>query len=139
MESNLPRSLEQYCQYYNCSFFAVHLPCIFCSHILTAEDLAAFACKNLSLVFRNAQCLACCIKCCRMSARYEIENYYQCSVRSVNIESVSQCRLHALIVRCYECLKSLDIAEKYDLVCKDEWFHVVRSQWRGLCRDCYPK
>lgn len=139
MASEHPRTLEDYCSHFDCSFFNVHLPCIFCGCILTAQDLASFATKNLSLVSRNSQYFACCINCCRLSARHEFDKYYQCHIRSVNIETFSETRLHALCVRCYNCLKRLDIAEKYDVVCRDGYFHLVRSQWRALCRDCIPK
>ena len=139
MASEQLKTLEEYCLHFNCTFFNVHLPCVFCSHILTPQDLAAFACKGLNLVLRNSDYFACCINCCRLSARYEFDTYYQCCVRSVNIETFAEKHLHALCVRCYNCLKKLDIAEKYDVICRDDYFHLVRSQWRALCRDCTPK
>lgn len=139
MASQHSMSLEQYCSHFNCSFFNLHLPCIFCGHLLTPEDLAAFSFKNLSLLLRNSQYFACCIKCCCLSARFEFERYYQCCVPAINIEIVSGKHLHALTVRCYNCMKQLDIAEKYDIFCRDDFFHLCRSQWRGLCRSCVQK
>ena len=139
MAHERPKSLEEYCKYSDCSFFSLHVPCIFCSSILTPQDLASFAIKNLSLVFRDSNYFACCTICCCLSARYEFEKHCQCSVRALNIEEVSGKRLHVLLVRCHNCLKQLDIAEKYDTICRDGFFYLVRSQWKALCRDCVPK
>lgn len=139
MADDHPKTLQQYCDTFKSNFFDLHLPCIFCSCILTTQDLASFADKNLSLVLRGSQYYACCSICCCVSARFEFDKHCQCSIRAVDIEEISGQHLHALLVRCYNCLKKLDIAEKYDLVCKDELFYLVRSQWKGLCRKCVPK
>lgn len=134
-----PRTLEEYCLRSNTSFFNLHIPCIFCSRILDSQDLAAFSIKHLSLVHRNSQCFACCSLCCRVSARFEFDQYYQCSVQSLNIETVAEKPLSVLIVRCYNCFALLDTAEKYDIICRGDLFHIVRSQFRGLCRRCTPR
>lgn len=139
MADDRPKTLEQYCQHFNTSFFNLHLPCIFCSSILTYQDLAAFTFKNLNLVYRNSQCYACCTNCCCLSARFEFEKHCKCSVRAVNIETVSGKHLHELVVRCHNCLHCLDIAEKYDTICRDDYFYLVRNQWKAYCRKCVPK
>ncbi|AHA37341.1 E6 [human papillomavirus 168] len=139
MADDRPKTLQQYCNLFNSNFFDLHIPCIFCSCILNFQDLASFANKNLSLVFRDSQYYACCNICSCVSARYEFDRYCQCAVRAIDIEEISGKHLHALLVRCHNCLKTLDIAEKYDLICREDCFYLVRCQWRGLCRNCVPK
>lgn len=139
MADDRPKTLEQYCAYFNTSFFDLHIPCIFCSCVLTSQDLASFTLKTLNLVFRDPDYYACCANCCCLSARFEFEKHCKCAVRAVNIEAVSGKHLHELSVRCHNCLHLLDIAEKYDKVCRDEFFYFVRNQWRALCRNCMPK
>nr|AYA93538.1 MAG: E6 protein [Human papillomavirus] len=139
MATEHPRTLEEYCLQFDTTFFNLHISCIFCSRLLNYQDLASFSLKHLSLVLRDSQYYACCRNCCRVSARFEFENHYQCSVQSVNIETVAEKALNCLIVRCYNCLTLLDTAEKYDIVCSGGLFHLVRSQWRGLCRECTPR
>nr|AYA93641.1 MAG: E6 protein [Human papillomavirus] len=139
MADERPRTLEQYCAYFNTSFFDLHLSCIFCGCVLTTQDLASFSCKGLNLVLRNSKYFACCTICCCVSARFEFDKHCKCSVRALNIEAVSGKHLHELTVRCHNCLQLLDIAEKYDTLCRDDCFYFVRQQWKALCRKCVPK
>ena len=139
MDVSRPLSLEEYCRHFDISIFDLNIPCIFCRFVLNIEHLASFANKTLSLIWRDNRAYACCISCARLSAKFESERYYQCSIRAVDIEAVLGKPLHTLIIRCCECLRLLDIVEKYDCVCRDGYFHVVRSSLKGLCRFCVPK
>lgn len=139
MENLNPTNLQDYCRLFNISIFDLNIQCIFCRFVLDLEHLASFYNKNLSLVWRDSNCFACCISCCRLSAKFERENHYQCSVRSVDLETILQKPLHAVVVRCYECLRLLDLVEKYDCVCRDDYMHLIRSSWKALCRYCVQK
>lgn len=139
MEVSRPLSLEDYCRQFDISIFDLHIQCIFCRFVLNIEHLASFANKTLSLIWRDNHPYACCISCARLSAKFECERYYQCSIRAVDIEGVLGKPLYALIIRCSECLRLLDIVEKYDGVCRNDYFHIVRSSIKGLCRFCVPK
>lgn len=139
MDTPKPTALDDFCRIFNISFFDLHIRCIFCGYVLDIVQLANFHSKGLSLVWRNCECFACCTYCARLSARCEFEKYYRCSVSAANIESLVNRKLHELQVRCYECLRNLDTVEKYDCVCRDESLHLVRNNWKGLCRFCAQK
>nr|AYA94734.1 MAG: E6 protein [Human papillomavirus] len=139
MDSSQPTSLDDYCRHFNCSFFDLRIRCIFCRHFLDLIQLADFHSKTLSLVWRGCECFACCTNCARLSAKFEFESYYRCSIPAVIIEDIVKQKLHQLIVRCYLCLRLLDTVEKYDSVCRGDSFHLVRQGWKGICRICASK
>ena len=139
MEPSYPTRLDDYCKYFHLSIFDVSLQCIFCSFILDTQQLADFYRKDLSLVWRNGLCFACCRQCCRLSARFEFEQYFRCSVSALMIQDVLGKPLKDIIIRCYGCMALLDLVEKYDTVCRNEQFYLVRNGWKGLCRECIPK
>ncbi|ADE45482.1 E6 [Human papillomavirus 127] len=136
METALPLKLEDYCSRYGISFFALQLRCIFCRHFVDTVQLAAFHAKCLSLLWRKNVCYACCTPCLRLSAKYELERYYQCSLKSHFIEDVLHKPLSEIVIRCMECLSLLDMIEKVEHLLQDLPFHLVRGHWRGKCRNC---
>lgn len=139
MEPYFPTHLDDYCKHFNVSFFDLSLQCIFCGFILDAQQLANFYQKSLSLVWRDGICFACCRQCCRVSARHEFERYCRCSVSASIITDILHKPLSEIIIRCYGCLTLLDLVEKIDAIHRGDNFHLVRSAWKGLCRECSPK
>ncbi|ATQ38168.1 E6 [Gammapapillomavirus sp.] len=130
-------NLEDYCKLNNISFFDLSLRCVFCKHKIDTLELAAFHEKHLSLVFKeDGQCYASCSNCLRLAARYELENFYRCSVEATCIEFVCKKPLKEIIVRCVLCYKLLDLIEKYDCIVGDLPFVLVRRHWRNYCRFC---
>nr|UXX42009.1 MAG: E6 [Gammapapillomavirus sp.] len=138
MESK-PTNLLDYCKFFKVSFFDVTLKCIFCKFNLDLVELASFHHKRLSLVWRDAFCFACCTKCLKLSAWYESQNYYCCSVKSELISGLVGKPVEDIIVRCMFCMQLLDFMEKFDHVTRGEPFHLVRGSWRGSCRNCVQK
>lgn len=132
----LPLRLQDFCTKNGLSFFDVRLQCVFCEHWVSTVDLAAFHCKSLSLIWKANVCYACCSACLRLSALYESQRYYQCSVQSAFIEDIVRKPLNDIIIRCLYCLTKLDLLEKIEHKYSGEPFHLVRSFWRGYCRNC---
>ncbi|ATQ38282.1 E6 [Gammapapillomavirus 8] len=139
MEPYYPTHLDDYCKFYNVSFFDLSLRCIFCGHLLDSLQLANFYKKHLSLVWRTGNCFACCLQCCRVSAQHEFERYCRCSVPAGLIQDILHKPLSEIIIRCHGCLTLLDLVEKIDAVNRGDNFYLVRKAWKGLCRDCIPK
>ena len=136
MEEPLPLKIEDYCNRYGISFFALQLRCIFCKHWIDTVQLAAFHAKRLTLLWRQNVCYACCAPCLRLSAKYECERYYQCSLKSTFIVDVLHKPLSEIVIRCLHCLCMLDLIEKVEHLITDDPFHLVRGHWRGTCRNC---
>ena len=139
MADGRPTALDDFCRRFDISFFDLHLTCIFCSHTVDLQDLASFYLKKLSLICRGGCYYACCSECLRLSARFEQENYFQCSIKAVNLEEVAQRKIKEICIRCVCCLRLLDIVEKLDLLYSDQACYLIRGLWRGYCRNCIRK
>lgn len=139
MAETQPKRLDAYCEQQGISFFELRIRCLFCNFELDLQELADFHQKNLSLIYKEDTVFAACIRCIKLSARYERENYCRCSVPPDSIESVTGQKLSDLVVRCYMCYRRLDTAEKIDCVAADEDFLLVRHHWRNICRYCSRK
>ncbi|CAF05702.1 E6 protein [Human papillomavirus 95] len=139
MANGRPTTLDEYCRRFDISFFDLRLPCIFCFHPVDLAELASFYIKKLSLVFRGSCYYACCSQCLRLSAKFEQENYFQCSVYATGLEDLVGQKIRDICVRCLCCLKLLDIVEKLDLLYSGEVCYLIRGLWRGYCRNCIKK
>lgn len=131
-----PTRLDEYCKLYNLSFFDLDIKCIFCKFKVSLQHLADFYCKDLSLVWKNNECFACCSPCLRLTARHEKENYFQCSVKGCMIESFLNTPLSKIVVRCIECYKKLDYMEKIQCCVQETDFCLIRCHWKNYCRFC---
>lgn len=138
-EELFPTRLDEYCRYFDISFFVLRIRCIFCSSFLDPQDLASFYMKQLNLIWKNKIAYGCCSLCLKLSAIYERNNFFQCAVNSVNIEHLAKKPLKDIVVRCLGCFKLLDLAEKFDIKVKEELYCLIRGHWRGLCRNCIKK
>lgn len=136
MAAERPTRLDEYCRQLGVTLFNVQIPCLFCKFTLTLQDLASFYTKELSLVWRDSFCYACCAPCLRLCARFEKENYVRCIVKASYLESLVKLPLSEILVRCLYCFKKLDLAEKFDCCISDLPFHLVRHHWRNRCRLC---
>nr|AYA94714.1 MAG: E6 protein [Human papillomavirus] len=134
-----PTRLDEYCIKYQLPFFNLELPCIFCKRIIDLQSLAAFYVKDLSLVWKDDACYACCQPCLKLTARYERERYTRCIVKAYSLQFLLQLPLSAISVRCVICYKPLDTAEKFDCYTADYDFWLIRYHWRSYCRFCAPK
>lgn len=139
MAAERPTRLDQYCSAFNTSFFDLKIDCLFCNFALNLQELAAFYMKSLSLIWKGDTVYAICLRCTRVSARYEADKYFRCAVKSDYIENLTKTPLVQLSVRCLECYKLLDTAEKIDLRCRGEDICLIRKYWRAYCRDCVRK
>lgn len=136
MEANLPRSLNEYCDYFKINFFDLRLRCIFCLFYTSLTDLADFHTKKLSIVYRNNLPFVCCIKCARHSARIDREKYTLCSVNCSILDAVVGKPLKEIIIRCCTCFALLDDAEKADACAREQAVLLIRGNWRTECRNC---
>lgn len=139
MEHQQPRRLDDYCRVFQIDFFNLHLRCVFCNFYVNLQDLASFFLKQLSLIWKDNQCYACCTACVKHSARYEAQLYCRCVVNARNIESLLRIPLKDIVIRCLLCYSLLDYLEKIDNICQGEELYLVRSTWRGYCRACIRK
>lgn len=136
MAAETPTRLDEYCKLFKKSFFELKLPCLFCKFDLSLQDIAGFYHKELSLVWRDTSCYACCSPCLRLCAKYEKENYTRCIVKGHCIETLLNVPLSNILVRCTYCFKKLDYAEKIDCCINNSPFYLVRHHWRNYCRFC---
>lgn len=136
MAGLFPTDLKEYCTVFNISFFDIHVPCVFCKHSVSLQNLADFYCKGLSLLWKNNNCYACCSLCLKSIAKYEFEQYFTCSVKCHLIEAVVLKPLKDIVVRCRFCYKLLDYAEKLDCCARNFDFCLVRGHWKNVCRFC---
>lgn len=137
MAEQRPTQLDEYCKQLNISFFELKLKCIFCKFTVELNDLADFYCKNLSLIWKDSVCYACCKQCILLSAKYEQENF---TTNCVDIEHLSQLvhvPLKDIVVRCVKCYRRLDTIEKIDCKARGEKALLIRGYWRAKCRYCY--
>lgn len=139
MAALFPVRLDEYCKTFNICFLDLRLRCVFCSHYIDIRELADFYQKQLSLIWRNFQCFACCEQCIFLSARYERDNYFQCTVKPEDLALLVEKPLSEVIIRCYICLDLLDAAEKQDHLARSKRFILIRGHWRGYCRRCMQK
>lgn len=131
-----PTRLDEYCKLKQLSFFELKIPCVFCKFDVSLQGLADFFMKDLCLLWKNNICFACCPPCLKLTARYERENYFQCSVKCDVIEGLLNVPLSKLTVRCIECYKKLDYVEKIQCCIQDLDFCLIRCHWKNYCRHC---
>ena len=139
MEQIFPTKLNDYCTYFEISFFDLSLKCIFCKHYLTLVDLAKFHEKNFCLVWRKNICYACCDKCVFCSARYEANKHFQCTFNTSTLHAVVQKPLQDIDIRCYYCLRVLSLVEKFDLIAQGKPTCLIRGYFRAPCTECLKK
>nr|AYA94835.1 MAG: E6 protein [Human papillomavirus] len=131
------KNLVDYCKQENLTFFELTLKCLFCNFVVSLPDLASFHCKQLALVYRNNIAFAACSQCLRLSAAFETQRYYTCSIRAGLLSDVIGRHLSDIPIRCEYCLQLLDYIEKFDCIYRSGYFHLVRGNFRGCCRNCY--
>lgn len=139
MAEEPPKRLDEYCKTSGISFFDLSLPCAFCNFPLTLQEHADFFCKQLCLLYRNGEPYAACVRCLKVSARHEFEQYCRCSLPATILGDVLNQPITNVCIRCVVCYKSLDAPEKIDLCSASESVYLVRHLWRGICRDCRKK
>lgn len=139
MAALYPTSLDEYCTVFGISFFNLQLRCVFCKHWVSLQALADFFVKTLSLVWKNNICYACCSQCLRLIAKYESEHFTRCEVTGEVLQFIVKEPFSEIVIRCLQCYKKLDYAEKIDCCHAGIKFCLVRSHWRSLCRNCKPK
>lgn len=136
MAARFPTRLEEFCEYFEIPFFKLNLHCLFCNSSCSLEDLAAFATRDLSLVWKGYHCFATCKSCIFSAAAVEFHNFLRCSVDAAHIEGITGVPLSCILCRCRCCLKVLSNSEKIACVGRSERLHLVRVTWRGTCSDC---
>lgn len=136
MAESLPTRLDDYCRVFKISFFDLKLQCVFCKHFVQLQDLADFYNKQLSLIWKGCLCYCSCRACLKLIAKFEIENHFQCSVKSQFFEDIVKQSIQDVIVRCMYCYKLLDCMEKVDCRSRNLDFALVRGHWRNCCRFC---
>nr|AYA93712.1 MAG: E6 protein [Human papillomavirus] len=134
-----PRSLDEYCKIYQINFFDLRMLCIFCKFPTSLQDLASFHTKRLSIVWRDNTPHACCMKCIRLSAIVEKEQYCMCIVNCCFLDALVGKPLKDISMRCVQCYSLLDYAEKLDACASEREVYLIRGYWRTDCRDCVQK
>ncbi|ADQ39299.1 E6 [Macaca fascicularis papillomavirus 2] len=114
----------------------LQVPCNFCHSTLSGADVLAFDYKCLNLLWKEGVAYAACSPCCAATAAYEVQVHYEFSVYGREIERITNTPLWNIIVRCWNCLKLLDLLEKNDICARRQQFHRVRGGWKGNCRHC---
>lgn len=139
MDSQLPRRLDRLCESLGISFFDLKLPCAFCDFHLTLQELAEFYEKSLSVLYRNGMPYGACRGCLKLSAKHEYEQFCRCVVLAEILPDLVNQPLSTICMRCLCCYRLLDPAEKIDLYAGNENVYLVRTLWRGRCRECRKK
>ncbi|AGC93435.1 E6 [Human papillomavirus 180] len=138
-DSPTPLTIADYCKAFGFSLDEVRIPCNFCRFYLTVQDIAAFDLKKFRLLWKGPFCSACCRSCMRITAAFEVRKHYQCSCSCFYLEDLLGKSLRLIPIRCLLCLALLDLAEKLEHLIVKEDFVLVRSNWRGYCRNCIRK
>ncbi|ANG09005.1 E6 [Human papillomavirus type 195] len=112
------------------------VPCNFCFNFLTYFELCDFDNKLLTLIWKDDKVFGCCRRCSIASGFFEFQQFYQGSVIGRDIEAVEQKSIFDICVRCHHCLRLLDSIEKLDICGRQQPFHKVRDNWKGLCKFC---
>ncbi|ASC49548.1 E6 [Bovine papillomavirus] len=131
-----PHSIQELLECYGLSFYDLYLLCIFCDNLLTYADCDHFEYAELNLVWRNGWPYGVCKSCCSRAGHWECVRFYQFSMLGNDVESHTGCTLLQLSVRCYACLKKLNLTEKLEHVWKGVAFHCVKDRWKGICNNC---
>lgn len=136
MESYFPRSLDEYCSFYQIAFFDLRMRCIFCNFYTSLQDLAVFYSKKLNIVWRSNIPFVCCVKCTLHSALVERQKFSQCVVQICNLDALVNKPLKEISIRCLLCYALLDDDEKRDALARNADAVLVRGHWRAECRNC---
>nr|AYA93994.1 MAG: E6 protein [Human papillomavirus] len=113
------------------------LPCKFCGTFLPYIELVSFDYKHLQLIWTTEDFVfGSCSTCLHATAQHEFTTYFETSVTGREIEHFEQKPIGDIPVRCRFCFKLLDLIEKLDICYKDQQFHKVRRNWKGVCRHC---
>lgn len=136
MDNEFPTTLPAYCATFDISFFDLRLKCIFCKSYVTIVDLALFHEKCLQLLWKDKVCYCCCSRCLCLSAKYEVENFFQCSCKVDILHALLEKPLQDIVIRCYYCYQLLDLSSKFDLISRGKPACLVRGHWRAPCRNC---
>ena len=100
MAAYYPTCLDEYCAVFGVSFFNLQMKCVFCKHRVSLQGLADFFVKDLSLVWKDNICFACCQQCLKLIAKYESEHFTRCTVRGDVLSYLLNKPISTIIVRC---------------------------------------
>lgn len=132
-----PQSVQQLADTLCIPLVDILLPCRFCHRFLAYIELIAFDRKCLQLIWTEEDLVyACCTSCAFATAQFEFGSFYEYSVSGREIEEIEQKPIGEIVIRCKFCLKLLDLIEKLETCYKQQQFHKVRRNWKGLCRHC---
>ncbi|ANZ90250.1 E6 protein [Bos taurus papillomavirus 19] len=112
------------------------ISCVFCKQLLTVKDKELFVYKKLKLVIRDSEHYAACDQCIIASAKLDAAKYTQCTIEGDGVMLIARKSLDQLHMRCVNCAKYLSNNEKLECVVFKIPFHLIRNDWRGLCRNC---
>ena len=133
---NLPQSVTELANLLQIPLEDILIPCNFCNSFLTFLELCEFDAKFLTLIWKDNLVFGCCRVCCTASAFYEFQLFYEQTVIGRQIEVVEQKSIFDISVRCHHCLRLLNQIEKLDICGRQQPFHKVRHNWKGLCKLC---
>lgn len=137
MDRPKPRTVKELADTLAIPVIDLLLPCNFCNRFLSYFELLSFDYKYLQLIWTVEDLVyAICSSCAFASAQHEFMKYFEYSVVGKQIETVANQPIGNITVRCQYCLKKLDLVEKLGVCYKQQYFHRVRDNWKGLCRLC---
>ncbi|AHZ58193.1 E6 protein [Human papillomavirus type 72b] len=114
----------------------LRITCIFCKTELTAEEVRAFAKKELRVVWRHNWPFGVCAPCLARETKVRELRYWRNSCYGPTVEQETGIPLAALHIRCHACYTPLSWQEKEYQVQTYIHFHYISGQWMGRCSQC---
>ncbi|AAZ39499.1 E6 protein [human papillomavirus 97] len=135
--SKRPYKLPDLCTELNTSLPEIEISCVYCKTTLERTEVYEFAFKDLFVVYRDCIAYAACTKCLTFFSKIRELRYYSHSVYGDTLEKITNTGLYNLLIRCLQCQKPLNPADKYKHLKDKRRFHHISGYYRGQCNSCY--
>ncbi|BAM93531.1 putative E6 protein [Human papillomavirus 160] len=134
-----PKNIFLVCRDYGISFEDLRLNCIFCTKELTCAELAAFAIRELDIVWRSGAPYGACARCLLFHGIVRRLHHWDYSYYVEGVETETQQSIYTQRIRCYMCHKPLAREEKDKHRDEKRRYHKISGYWRGSCLHCWTR
>lgn len=139
MGAQEPRNIFLLCRNSGIPFEDLRLRCIFCTTELTTAELAAFAYRELYLVWRTGEPYGACAQCLLIQGIVRRLKHWEHSYYVEGVEEETKESIDTQEIRCYMCHKPLEKEEKDRHRNERRRLHRISGFWRGSCRYCWSR
>lgn len=137
MAQRRPRSLKQLAEALSLELDDIFITCFYCQRFLTQPEKVLFVHSDLGIHFSNDCYYAACQGCIRNAARVDFLANYQGLISIAEAEALFAKRFVDIDVRCWTCLRQLNVSEKTEAINRQADIAVIRDQARTKCTLCH--